>query len=66
MQGKLLRVHEVASQLGLQPSTVRSWILRRRMAFVRVGSRSIRVPSTEVDRIIDAGTVPMKEKGNVR
>jgi excisionase family DNA binding protein len=58
---RLLRVPEFAERLGLRPSTVRAWILHRRVAFVRIGQRAIRIPETEVQRIIGAGFVPARE-----
>ena len=60
---KLLRVPEVADLLGLRVSTIRSWILYRRIVFVRVGRRAIRVPLSAVQAIIDAGLVPTREEG---
>ena len=53
----LLSVPEAAEALGVQPATIRSWIYRRRVVYVRVG-RSVRVPESEIARIITAGTVP--------
>ena len=60
MPDKLLRVAEAATRLGLQPSTIRSWVLRRKVTVVRVGGRAIRIPSEEVDRIVKTGTIPAK------
>jgi excisionase family DNA binding protein len=58
---KLLRVAEAAEQLGLQVSTIRAWILHRRINVIRVGRRAIRIPSSAVQKIIDAGTIPASE-----
>lgn len=58
---KLLRVSEVAERLGLRVSTVRAWILRRRIPVVRVSSRAIRVPESAVAKLIEAGTIPARE-----
>jgi len=59
---RLLRVTEVAERLGLQASTIRAWILYRRIAVVRVGRRAIRVPLSAVQQIIDDGTIPARER----
>ena len=56
--GELLRVEEFAARLNIKPATARAWLLRRRIAKVRVGQRSIRIPATELQRIVDEGTVP--------
>lgn len=60
---RLLAVPEVSEKLGIKPSTVRAWILRRRLAFVRVGTRAVRIPASEVERIISSGYVPAREPG---
>jgi len=55
---QLLTVSEVAARLAVKESTIRAWLLCRRLSRVRVGRRAVRVPVTEVDRIIAEGTVP--------
>ena len=57
---QLLRVEEAAALLNMKPSTIRAWLLRRKLSKVRIGERSIRIPATEVQRIIAEGTVPAK------
>ncbi len=57
---QLLRIPEVAEQLTLRPVTIRAWLARRKLSFVRVG-RSIRIPRSEVDRVLTEGTVPRRE-----
>lgn len=53
---KLLGVREVARQLDLSESTIRSWVLKRRIQFVRLG-RAVRIPSSVVEQLIQSGTV---------
>jgi len=62
--GELLRVEEFAAALNVKPSTARAWLLRRRIAKVRVGSRAIRIPASEVDRIFSEGMIPARENRN--
>ena len=62
----LLSVPEVAERLAIKESTVRAWLLRRRLEYVRVGRRSVRIRLSEVQRIIAEGTVPAREPHNVR
>jgi excisionase family DNA binding protein len=59
---ELLRVEEAAELLAVKPSTVRAWLLRRKLKKVRVGSRAIRVPATEITRIIQEGEIPARER----
>jgi len=50
----LLTVAQVASALTVRPSCIRRWIHERKLTTVHVG-RLVRIPSTEVDRIIRQG-----------
>jgi excisionase family DNA binding protein len=56
MQREHLTVSEVAEHLGLSQFTIRAWLAARRLAFVRLG-RSVRIPRTEVNRILNEGLV---------
>lgn len=58
MNARLLTVDQAADRLGLKPSTIRAWILRRKIGFTKVGAKTVRVPETEVDRLAQAGFVP--------
>jgi excisionase family DNA binding protein len=60
MPGNLLNVTEAAYLLGLKPATIRSWILRQKIEFVRVG-RAVRIPDLAIKRFIERNTVPAKE-----
>jgi excisionase family DNA binding protein len=57
---QLLTVSEVAARLAVKESTVRAWLLSRRLSRVRVGRRAVRVPVKEVERIIAEGTIPAR------
>ena len=59
--GGFLRVDEFAARLNIKESTARAWLLRRRITMVRVGRRAVRIPFTEVERLISEGTVPARE-----
>ena len=61
VQTPLLTVREVAQLLNLRESTVRAWLLRRRLAYTRVGKRAVRIFASEVDRVIDEGAVPARD-----
>jgi excisionase family DNA binding protein len=53
----LLTVSEFASGLRVKPSCVRRWIRERKITITHVG-RLVRIPRTEIQRIISAGTRP--------
>jgi len=59
---ELLRVSEAAKLLAVRESTVRAWLLARRIGRIRVGRRSVRIPMTEIDRLIQEGTIPAREQ----
>jgi excisionase family DNA binding protein len=60
---KLLNVAEAAEYLGLKPATMRSWVLRRKISYTKVG-RSVRIEQSVLDDIIRQGTIPAKQQIN--
>jgi len=61
-KAELLRVDDFAARLNIKPSTARAWLLRRRIAKVRLGSRAVRIPASEVSRLIAEGLIPARER----
>jgi excisionase family DNA binding protein len=61
--GALLSAAEVADRFGWQVCTVRKKILRREIAYVKIG-RSVRVPESEILRIIEEGYHPAINQGS--
>ena len=55
---KLLTGAQVAEMLGLKPVTIRQWIAKRKLASVKVGDRAVRIPVSEVEKIIERGFIP--------
>lgn len=51
----LKSINETAEKLGLSPWTIRHWINERKIECVRLG-RSIRIPASEISRLIESGT----------
>ena len=52
----LLRVVEAAHMLRLQPSTIRAWILRRRLPYVKLGGR-VCIRRADVEALIAQSVV---------
>ena len=50
-------IPETARELNLSPTTIRAWVGQRRIGFVRLG-RSIRIPASEIRRMLEHGYVP--------
>ncbi len=63
---RLLRVEEAAALLNVKPSTIRAWLLRRKLPRVRIGARAVRIPLEAIEALIEAGTVPARERRDGR
>jgi excisionase family DNA binding protein len=57
---QLLTVVQAAAQLGLKVATIRAWLYRRRLPYVRCG-RAIRIPSEAIAEFIERNTIPARE-----
>ena len=53
---ELLTAREAATRLSLKEATIYRWIFDKKLGTVRIGTRSIRIPVSEIDRIITEGT----------
>jgi len=53
--GELLTIPEFAAALRVQPSCIRRWVGERKIETVRVG-RLVRIPKSELQRVISTGT----------
>ena len=54
---QLKTVEQAARDLAVSVHTIRAWIARRKIGSVRLG-RAVRIPATEITRLIEHGTVP--------
>lgn len=58
---EMLGVRETALRLGVKECTIRAWILRRKIGYVKLNGAAVRIPASEVERIIKRGFVPARE-----
>ncbi|MGD0009344.1 MAG: helix-turn-helix domain-containing protein [Terriglobia bacterium] len=58
---RLLSVPQFAVPLGVTQACVRRWLLERRITFTKIG-RLVRIPASEVDRLIAEGLHPAKPR----
>jgi excisionase family DNA binding protein len=56
---ELFRVRDAARPLGIEEKTLRVWMASGKIGFVRLG-RSVRVPLSEINRVISSGFQPAK------
>ena len=54
---ELLTIPEAAALLRLKPSTVRAWLLKRRIAYVKLGRR-VFLRRADVEELIAQSVVP--------
>ena len=55
--GDVRTISEAAQLLNLSPATIRAWIRANRIGYTRLG-RSIRIPNSEVSRLLSEGYHP--------
>ncbi len=59
LESELLSVDESAELLHLKPSTVRDWLLKRRIPFVKLGRR-VFVRRMDIEKLISSSLVPAR------
>lgn len=57
----LLTVAEAAEALNLKTSTIRAWLLRRKLPRVNCG-RAVRIPAEAIMEFIERNTIPAREQ----
>jgi excisionase family DNA binding protein len=57
----MLTITQTSEALGIKESTVRAWLMRRKIGCVRLSPRCVRVPLEEVERMINEHTIPAHE-----
>jgi len=65
MPHDLLTIAEASAALRLQTSTLRSWILKRRIAYCKLGSR-VFIRRQDIDSLISRSVVPAQTQRYIR
>jgi excisionase family DNA binding protein len=55
---RLLTIEQATQILGIKPVTLRSWIAKRMVGITRLGKRAVRIPESEIQKLIDRGRIP--------
>jgi excisionase family DNA binding protein len=58
MNDQLLTIRDAAARLTIKPSSLRRWILQRKIEHVKISPRAVRIPLGAVERILDEGYCP--------
>jgi excisionase family DNA binding protein len=56
---QMLTVKEVADALGIKEATVRAWVSKRKITYVKLG-RLVRIPAREIKILIERATIPSR------
>jgi excisionase family DNA binding protein len=59
----LFTVPETAALLRLSQSAIRSWILQKKIPYIKLQNKAIRIRRSDVDALIAASIVPAKQRG---
>ena len=62
MDSGLLTVPEAAALLRLKPSTIRAWVCKRKIPFVKLG-RLVRIKRSDAEALIEASLVGTRMVG---
>lgn len=57
MDNELLTVPEAAALLRLKPSTIRAWVCQKRIAYVKLGGRLVRIRRIDAEALVAASLV---------
>ena len=63
---KILTVPEAADRLRLKPSTIRKWLFERRLAYVRVGRKAVRIRESDLEKLLRENYTPALKGGHER
>ena len=58
----MLTVRQAAHFLGLSEPCLRTWIATRRIEFVRIGRRAVRIRRRVLANLVKRGTVPAESQ----
>ena len=56
----MFTVEEFSREIGLKPPTIREWMAKRKIAYVKLGTKAVRIPRSELDRLLRESLVPAK------
>ena len=59
---ELVTIKEAALMLRLQVSTLRAWVLHRRVPFVKLGGKRVFFRRSDLEALVAASLVPAKEQ----
>jgi excisionase family DNA binding protein len=62
---QLETIDTFAQKLNMSPHTIRAWIAQHRLGYVKLGA-AIRIPTSEIERLVKSGFTPAREEGGSR
>jgi excisionase family DNA binding protein len=58
----LLTIREAALMLRLQVSTIRAWVLHRKIPFVKLGGKRVFFRRSDLEKLVAASVVPARDQ----
>jgi excisionase family DNA binding protein len=58
---QLFSVPQAAARTDIKPATWRRWILLRKVTSVKIGGRLVRIPASEINRLMEV--IPARKEG---
>ena len=62
MTSELVTIKEAALMLRLQVSTIRAWVLHRRVPFVKLGGKRVFFRRSDLEALVTASVVPARQQ----
>jgi excisionase family DNA binding protein len=56
---QMLTAAEAAAALGIKEATVRAWVSKRKITYVKLG-RLVRIPAKEIEILVEHATIPSR------
>jgi excisionase family DNA binding protein len=57
---RLFTIDEAAATLSVKPSTIRKWVFRRRLSYVKCGG-AVRIPAAVLAEFVQRNTISARE-----
>jgi excisionase family DNA binding protein len=61
IESSLLSPIEAAQALGVKLSTIRAWVLHKRLPYIKLGGKLIRFRKTDIEKFVSANVVPARK-----
>jgi excisionase family DNA binding protein len=57
---RLLTIREAAQRIGMRESTLRAWVLHRKLVYYKI-NRGVRIDESDLERMIEQARIPARQ-----